>query len=406
MKIKTLQIVSIVAMCAVFELQAQIANTGTMHISEGTDVGMLNDVTNTTTGVITNNGNLHLHKSLTNNGTVNFTPNTNTGLTIFKGNEVQNISGTGTTLFYSVNTLNTAADASIQLSKEIKVYGNANLTDGVINELANGLAVFQNKATHSNTSDDSFIDGKVHKQGNEAFTFPIGDENSGTFLYRMAGISAPSSQNTIFSAEYKWENSNALHAHTNKEQSIININANEYWVIEPTKGKDVVDVTLSWNSETTPESLLLDTDKLIIVRWDGTQWVNEGGKVDIYENTITARPKGYGIFTLATKMGNLSVDDFPDSFSPNNDGINDVFEIPTLAEQYPNFIMKIYNRYGNLVYDYSNNGKKNPDWWNGISQGRFTLDKSKVVPASTYWYIIDFNDGKRKPVQKWLYLNK
>lgn len=404
-KSKILKTASIASMCFVFQLQAQISNTGTMHINATTEVSMLNDVTNTNTGEITNDGRLHLHKNFTNNGLVNFTPNTTTGVTIFKGDATQEISGTGTTLFYNVNAVNTGSDASIALSKEIKIYGEANLTDGIINELANGLAVFQQGATHENTSDASFVDGKVHKQGNEKFTFPIGDENTGTFLYRMAGISAPSSENSIFSAEYKWENSDVLHAHSSKEGNIININANEYWVINQAKGKDKVSVTLSWNSETTPENLLLDLKNLIIVRWNGTKWINEGGEVDEFSNTITARPTGYGIFTLANKLDGLA-EGYPDSFSPNSDGINDSFVIPGLAEKYPYFIMKIYNRYGNIVYDYSNNGNKNPVWWDGISQGRLTLDKTKVVPAATYWYVIDFNDGKRKPLQKWLYLNK
>ena len=35
----------------------------------------------------------------------------------------------------------------------------------------------------------------------------------------------------------------------------------------------------------------------------------------------------------------------PEGFSPNNDGINDTFSIPGLAEQYDNFNLKIFNHY-------------------------------------------------------------
>jgi len=40
----------------------------------------------------------------------------------------------------------------------------------------------------------------------------------------------------------------------------------------------------------------------------------------------------------------------PDGFSPNNDGINDEFVIKNLRDDYPNFTLEIYNRYGNVLY--------------------------------------------------------
>jgi gliding motility-associated-like protein len=97
---------------------------------------------------------------------------------------------------------------------------------------------------------------------------------------------------------------------------------------------------------------------------------------------------------------------FPTSFSPNGDGLNDVFVIPNLAQDYPDFIIQIYNRYGNIVYNYSNNGSKKPKWWNGKSTGRLNIQNNEVVPSGTYWYVIDYNNGSKKPEQAWLYLNK
>ncbi|MFD2529993.1 tandem-95 repeat protein, partial [Polaribacter marinaquae] len=95
----------------------------------------------------------------------------------------------------------------------------------------------------------------------------------------------------------------------------------------------------------------------------------------------------------------------PNAFSPNGDGNNDTFVIPALAN-YPNFKLEISNRWGNKVYEYSNNGKTSPDWWDGYSTGRLTLNDSKPVPTGTYFYIIYFNDGVRKPITGWVYLNR
>ncbi|MGB8491874.1 MAG: gliding motility-associated C-terminal domain-containing protein, partial [Bacteroidales bacterium] len=63
-------------------------------------------------------------------------------------------------------------------------------------------------------------------------------------------------------------------------------------------------------------------------------------------------------------------------FTPNNDGINDLWEIPELAS-YGKSDVRIYNRWGMLVFsspDYNNT-------WNGTSNG-------KDLPEGAYYFII------------------
>ena len=98
-------------------------------------------------------------------------------------------------------------------------------------------------------------------------------------------------------------------------------------------------------------------------------------------------------------------DVIPNTFTPNGDGINDTFEIPALM-QYLDFKLEIFNRWGNKVYDYSNNGNVSPIWWDGFSNGRLTLNDNKPLPIATYYYVIDFNDGLTAPKQGWVYLNR
>ncbi|WP_196885703.1 gliding motility-associated C-terminal domain-containing protein [Aureivirga sp. CE67] len=100
--------------------------------------------------------------------------------------------------------------------------------------------------------------------------------------------------------------------------------------------------------------------------------------------------------------------EIPDGFSPNGDGINDVFEIKNLEVLYPNFSYEIYNRYGNKIYEYAHNGNpdQKPRWWDGYYDGDFSLDSNETLPASTYFYIINFNNDNRKPQTGWVYLNK
>nr|WP_294940725.1 gliding motility-associated C-terminal domain-containing protein [uncultured Mucilaginibacter sp.] len=67
----------------------------------------------------------------------------------------------------------------------------------------------------------------------------------------------------------------------------------------------------------------------------------------------------------------------PNTFSPNGDGINDLWNVKYLSD-YPNARVDIYNRYGQPVYHAT--GYKKP--WDGTHNG-------KSLPAGLYYYIID-----------------
>jgi gliding motility-associated-like protein len=79
----------------------------------------------------------------------------------------------------------------------------------------------------------------------------------------------------------------------------------------------------------------------------------------------------------------------PQLVTPNGDGHNDVWEIPGM-EKYPDAVVEIYNRWGNLVYKaspYLNN-------WGGYSE-RTTDVGSGKLPAGTYFYVIQLNPGEK-----------
>ncbi|NMH27891.1 gliding motility-associated C-terminal domain-containing protein [Flavobacterium silvaticum] len=92
----------------------------------------------------------------------------------------------------------------------------------------------------------------------------------------------------------------------------------------------------------------------------------------------------------------------PDGFSPNGDGINDEFVILNIGTLYPNYKLEIYNRYGNILYKGNNN---TPNWNGTTTQGGLKVGDG-VVPVGVYFYILEFNDGTRKPQQGRLYLSR
>ncbi len=81
----------------------------------------------------------------------------------------------------------------------------------------------------------------------------------------------------------------------------------------------------------------------------------------------------------------------PEGFSPNEDGLNDRFEILGIYE-YPNNKLLVYNVYGNEVY--SKQGYDNT--WDGTSSNN--LNKGGKLPSGTYYYIITLN--RNGPVLK------
>ncbi|MGZ3759803.1 MAG: PKD domain-containing protein [Mucilaginibacter sp.] len=71
------------------------------------------------------------------------------------------------------------------------------------------------------------------------------------------------------------------------------------------------------------------------------------------------------------------------TFTPNGDGINDVWNIKNLDE-YPKATVEILNRYGTLIF--RSIGYSKP--WDGTYRG-------SGVPAGTYYYIIDLKNGEK-----------
>lgn len=89
----------------------------------------------------------------------------------------------------------------------------------------------------------------------------------------------------------------------------------------------------------------------------------------------------------------------PDGFSPNGDGINDIFRIPDIEFIYPNYTLEIFNRYGNLMYTAS---KSKPNW-----DGK-NSDKGidGIAPNGIYFYSINFNKDNIPSRQGRFYLNR
>ena len=74
--------------------------------------------------------------------------------------------------------------------------------------------------------------------------------------------------------------------------------------------------------------------------------------------------------------------DAPKFFSPNDDGVNDIYRIPYLERQ-PLSMIRIFDRFGKFLYQF-----------NGNSAGWDGSFNNSNLPASDYWYVINLEDGR------------
>lgn len=123
-----------------------------------------------------------------------------------------------------------------------------------------------------------------------------------------------------------------------------------------------------------------ETTHAITVRDSGT-----------YSLSITNLPdcKGTDEIHLAVHDCNCFMQ-IPNAFSPNGDGLNDVFE-PMKGFICPveNYLLRIYNRYGQMVFS-----SENPaTGWNGYMN-------SKKADLGTYFYYITYKDSKTGAKEK------
>ncbi|MFV7236987.1 gliding motility-associated C-terminal domain-containing protein, partial [Flavobacterium sp. ZB4R12] len=78
------------------------------------------------------------------------------------------------------------------------------------------------------------------------------------------------------------------------------------------------------------------------------------------------------------------------AFSPNGDGINEVFIIENITDTcYIDNTVEIYNRWGVLVFD-TRNYDNESNYFDGISRGRTTISQSSGLPTGTYYYILNY----------------
>ena len=85
-------------------------------------------------------------------------------------------------------------------------------------------------------------------------------------------------------------------------------------------------------------------------------------------------------------------------YSPNNDGVNDVFKIDNI-QNHPNNTLRVYNRYGSIIYE-----KKGYDnSWDGTASVGGLIKRGERLPSETYYYVLEL-PAINKTLTGWLFI--
>lgn len=248
----------------------------------------------------TSNYQLNVAGNWTNNNSVTATSfNQQSAKVVFDGTSTQQLtlaSTAHTEIFYSMEINNSSG--GLIINAPVTVTSNLNFIAGKIYTSSVNLISLNNAATATGASNASFISGPVMKTGNQAFTFPVGKNNS----YAPLSISSPGVNTDQFTAEYFQVDPNGAYNTSSKDASLDHISRCETWTLNRTTGTSTVFVTLNWDTHSCG---ITNKSDLRVTRWNGTQWTNLGNGGTTGTNTAgsivsSGVISSFGVFTLSS----------------------------------------------------------------------------------------------------------
>lgn len=334
----------------------------------------------------------------------------NSGLVGFYGYDKSlNVSGAYNPIFFDAEI---AVDNGLYLDTGIGINNNGNLINGTIITPRNNTNVFTNfinDAFYVGETDFSLVDGYAAITNKDFFVFPIGDGG------RLRPLTITSTSiNLLAKCAYFYENPNTPSTFGQsfqtgrKASEFLAISDREFWHLE---GDVSSSVTLTWDERSQLDNLVNRIEDIKVVGWhrDQNMWVDLGNTDslgDMIRGSVTSDlfvPNEYEIITLGgydNRLNEFITIELDNYFlTPNGDGKNDYLVFDGL-ESSPANELKIYNRYGVLVYyklNYQNE-------FEGKSNRSAVINRESGLSSGVYFYIITMLDIRQRH-QGYLYIS-
>lgn len=231
-------------------------------------------------------------------------------------------------------------------------------------------------------------------------TIITGSTTNGTYIWTPTNPVSVSSGFTISPTESTTYSVTFIEPNCNFETSAsVTVNVQEPFVIDSVSANpnelfqgDIINLT----AYHTPSDL---TNPMYNWIYEGNSVSQEGPSTSITAPTVEGNGNTVIVYevTVTDEAGCTSTEEVtvvllpfnfevPNVFTPNNDMVNDAFR-PITSEDSRVLDFKIYNRWGQLLYDNDNNQVG----WNGTY-------KNEPVPADVYIYLVKYINAKGEEV--------
>lgn len=223
-------------------------------------------------------------------------------------NPNSSINGSATIAFQNVSF----NGIGIYVGASVYINGTASFINGIVRSV--GKLSFNDGAAASGASAGSFVDGRVWKQGNGSFTFPIG--NIG--VYSPLTVSIPVGPVAILSARYTRSGVWPIISWGITDQNVYSVSDCEYWELNPGSSSYdnnnvdyPVDITIGWSNSSgcgsSPYVTNVSNVNIAHLNFNRKSWESHGGSATgtIENGTVTWNGvKSLGVFTLGNINNN------------------------------------------------------------------------------------------------------
>ncbi len=235
---------------------------GNMQMDHGSDSFTLSD------------GQLNVAGDWTNAGTNTITG----GNVVFDGLVSQAVTSATSVSGGTFYNLTTSSLLGTDIQSTVTITNLLTLAGGVVNTSSVNKVVFQDGASFTGWTPTTYISGAVTRTGSSDYTFPLSSP---------IGISSLSGTET-FTAQYFTGSPMAggFNPQT-RQEGLSHVSTLEYWILDRDGGTESAVVTLHWNAGSDVGDTPEDRSKLLVCRWNGTQWVSHGGSASGSETSGT-----------------------------------------------------------------------------------------------------------------------
>jgi hypothetical protein len=242
--------------------QDALHNSGNLQFHAGTSVTGFGSFTNTSSGVLVNNGSFYVRGSITNDQS---SMTTGVGILYLNGTGTQAINGTQVFRTFDLVTDNASG---ITLNNNLSVSGLHTYTAGMITtSVTPNYMVYQAGSNYTGDDDSKHVNGWVKKIGNTDFVFPVGNAT-----YKRTIALTNMSVSGEFNAKH---NSPSTPNYANLFPPLVLIDTNEYWTINKVSGGSAR-VVMNWDHSKIPVPQVL-LSNVRSAYYNGSFWINTGG---------------------------------------------------------------------------------------------------------------------------------